>query len=224
MLGQEKWVWRGPRRSGGPRSLDKLRGLPPHPILLPTLLLWAAVQTEVSPRERSRVEGAASEGLPNFPHPSTGLEAGNGGFLERSKFPGSLWELRPSGFLQLAFWWCLGPGGGQPSGDISWLAVYSEALGVFTLGWRRRWRLFLSNCWSCQPHTPSPGQSLQPALVKTNSVFWETGSFWRLLLWETLELREAGSHRLLGADPTWVTHLHLRGEHSCSESSKKPNK
>ena len=39
-------MWRVPKRSG-----DKLRGLLPHPLLLPTLLLRTVAHMEVSPRE-----------------------------------------------------------------------------------------------------------------------------------------------------------------------------
>ena len=73
-------MWRVPKRSG-----DKLRGLLPHPLLLPTLLLRTVVHMEVSLRECFQGwKGAASEGLSNS------WEAGSGGFLELSRFPGSL--------------------------------------------------------------------------------------------------------------------------------------
>ena len=174
---------------------------------------------EVSPRECFQGwKRAASEGLSNS------WEAGSGGFLELSRFPGSLWELRPSGFLQLAFGRVWNPEEGGPSGDTSSLVVNPEAGRVFVLVWRRRLSSCSSSSLTAGHHKPTHLPSLQPALVKSNYAFWEIRSFSRLFLWETLELRKAGSHRLLGGQSLpGLPAPHLRGERSCSESSKKPN-
>ena len=215
MLSSEICVWRVPKRSG-----DELRGLLPHPLLLPTLLLGTVVPMEVSPREC--FQGWWGQPVRASPTPGrqeVGASENCQGFLEAYESWG-----------HLAFWslllgdvWNLEEGG--PSGDTSSLVVNPEDRRVFLLGWRGR----LSSCsfssLTAGHHKPTHLPFLQPALVKSNYAFWEIRSFWRLFLWETLELRKAGSHRLLGGQSLpGLPAPHFRGECSCSESSKKPNK
>lgn len=105
------------------------------------------------------VEGAASEGLSNS------WEAEDRGFLELSKFPEAYEKPENnSAFLQLAFGWCLEPGGGLPLWDTSSLVVNPEAGRVFMLVWRReafKPQLFLS--LTAGHHKPTHLPSLQPA-------------------------------------------------------------
>ena len=101
-----------PEKRAIPES-EKPRGLPLTPSWC-SCCFTAAVHTEVFPRVRCWGEGRSEWGPPWLSPPRLWMWGRKLGLLRTAEFPGSLWELRPSGFLQLTFWWCLWPGGGSP--------------------------------------------------------------------------------------------------------------